>query len=108
MIDSGADRSILPAEIAEMLGAPWQALQSGEGHSRGAGGSFETRVLDATLKWRGWLICESVVVAQPGSLPWALLGRSDFFQRFDVRFNWHHNPPWVQVDPVPPRSQTKR
>jgi hypothetical protein len=33
-------------------------------------------------------------------MPWALLGRNDFFTKYVVHFAWHRSPPDFNLDPV--------
>ena len=98
-IDSGADSTIVPIEFLTACKVDYKGL-SGIASGAGAGGSFETRLLPATVKFREWVICDEIKVAAPGTLPVALLGRSDFFAKFNVRFRWDMSPPVVDVDPL--------
>lgn len=107
VIDSGADVTIVPFEVFVGAGLEWTKLPAGS-QGLGAGGVFERRPLQAEIRYRDWLICDSVEVAQPGALPFALLGRQDFFQKFIVRFAWHKSPPEVIIDPVVLTAKRKR
>ena len=98
IVDSGADRTIIPAEIVELAGIVFTDLPLTSEQGIGAGGGFETRTCKGKVKWRSWLICSEFLVAD--HLPFALLGREDFFKRFNVRFGWHRDPPTVDIDPV--------
>lgn len=100
LIDSGADKTIIPYEILEAAGIPFDALSLTQDPGLGAGGQFEVRTCPGTLYWRKWEIASSVSVAEKGMLPFALLGRADFFEKFVVRFRWHSNPPTIDVDPI--------
>lgn len=100
VVDSGADRTILPGEIVEAFGVGFSSLPLSGENSLGAGGAFETRTGSGEVRWREYVICEEFLVAAPGTLPFALLGREDFFKRFQVRFSWHHKPPSFQIDSV--------
>lgn len=103
LIDSGADCTVIPGEILEATAHTFDSLPPHPGTSVGAGGKFETRICQGgTVKWRKWTICDEFQVAAPGTLPWALLGRQDFFRLFVVRFQWHRNPPFTDIDPVTP------
>jgi hypothetical protein len=57
--------------------------------------------------WRTWTL-EDFDVAEPGCLPFALLGRNDFFRSFTVSFHWFEDPPWLQLDPGGKRPGAKR
>lgn len=104
LVDSGADFTVLSAEVCTALGIRFERLPKMPRESRGAGGQFEVRVLQgARLRYRGVTFCERVLVAAPGSIPWPLLGRDDFMAKFPVKFHWHKNPPWIQVD-IPGQS----
>jgi hypothetical protein len=98
MIDSGADCTIIPFEQIKACGVEWDKLPDAGGGT-GAGGKFETRILMATVKYREWVVSDRLKVAEPGSLPLMLLGRQDFFRKFNVRFRWDMVPPVVDVDP---------
>lgn len=100
VIDSGADSTIVPFEMLKDCGVDFAALPGGDA-GVGAGGKFETRLLAARVKYRDWIVCEEVKVAQPGAgLPVVLLGRADFFAKFNVRFRWAMTPPVVDIDPL--------
>lgn len=99
IIDSGADSSVLPFEAVLGAGIAWDDLDKG-GLSMGAGGTFERRLLGASIYYRTWKVCDRVEVAEPGRLGTILLGRNDFFKAFVVRFAWHKSPPEVYVDPI--------
>lgn len=99
--DSGADRTIVPAEYIEVLGIEFAKLSQTERQNQGAGGLFDARPCSGRLRWRQWEFCSEFLVAEPGCLPLGLLGRADFFKRFVVRFMWHKVPPTFDVDPVP-------
>lgn len=107
VIDSGADVTLIPFEVFVGAGLDWAKLPKGS-EGLGAGGTFERRPLVAEVRYREWLICDHVDVAQPGALPFALLGREDFFKRFVVRFAWNKEPPEVIVDPVVETPKKKR
>lgn len=97
MLDSGADTTLIPAEVMEALGVAWSTIPAAGQVGGGAGGQFETRVALGFVEWDGMRICNSLLVAAPGSLPGPLLGRADFFTKCSVRFNWHRVPPDFDV-----------
>lgn len=100
ILDSGADRTIVPLEYVEPAGVVFANLPPPTGISIGAGGKFEARVCRGKIAFRGIPVCDEFLVASGGCLPMALLGRSDFMVKFSVRFNWHRKPPTVDIDPV--------
>lgn len=104
LVDSGADLTIVPGQVLEAIGVPWTSLKKA-GDSVGAGGGFETRIAKGAVLWEGSRIREQLLVAQPGALPWPLIGRDDFFKKHVVRFSWHRQPPTIDIDPV---ASTKR
>ena len=53
---------------------------------------------DLTLMWRKTTIATRVHVGPTGNIHPVLLGRSDFFTLFVVRFNWHRDPPVFDLD----------
>jgi hypothetical protein len=99
VIDSGADSTIVPFEFLQACGLDWNAIGVGS-PSQSAGGTFESKVLKARVKYREWVVSEEIKVAEPGRLPVALLGRDDFFAKFIVKFRWDKTPPIVDVDPL--------
>lgn len=99
LVDSGADMTILPAELVEAFKVPWSSIPGG-GPGQGVGGGFEIRTLSGDLSYHGVTFATSFAVAEPGHLPRPLLGRGDFFQRFVLRFNWHKATPEFHADPV--------
>jgi hypothetical protein len=102
IVDSGADVSLVPAELLETLGISFKDLREvlrGEGYR----GSFEARQSDARLSWRGVTISESTMVVEPHTIPCVLLGRGDFFKRFVVTFDWSAKPPRMRVAPADSR-----
>lgn len=102
LVDSGADRTIVPAELMEALGVPWASLSASSVTGLGAGGKFETRSCQGEVFFREWKFCDELLVAPAGSLPAPLLGRSDFFKHFLVKFTWHRDPPIMDIDPISP------
>jgi hypothetical protein len=102
IIDSGADTTIVPIEFLVDCGVDYDKLPPPPpgSKSKGAGGAFESRELAARVKWREWIVTDVILVAGPKSLPAILLGRADFFGRFNIRFRWDAIPPYVDVDPV--------
>lgn len=108
MVDSGADRTIIPAEVLDahptVSFSDLSPLPTG---GVGAGGGFEIRECPGKITWRQWEICDGFQVAEPGKLKMALLGREDFFKRFIVRFVWDKNPPVLEINP-PGKSKKKK
>lgn len=97
LIDSGADMSIVPAEIASAAGVEFDTLPLGS-TSIGAGGEFEVRKALAKLSSDGEVFVDGqLMVTPPGTLPGPLLGRADFFKTFGVEFEWSKEPPRFHV-----------
>lgn len=94
VVDSGADTTSVPAEFLE--GTPIDVASLpivGEGS--GAGGKFPYRLCQTEIWWEKWKVCDRFLVldaGQMGDLPVVLLGREDFFKRFDVSFDWSRTP----------------
>jgi hypothetical protein len=108
LVDSGADMSIVPAESLATFGVDWNKLSSPIEESKGAGGKLRFRRFDAKLVWEGYSLSDHVALAEPKRLPGPLLGRNDFFVRFNVRFRWFKSPPELEIDPgvvVPSRKK---
>lgn len=101
LVDSGADMSLLPAELIEACGVGWDQLDVVKTPSRGVGGSLETRACNGSLSYKRWAFADGpLMVAEPGRVQMPLLGRGDFFAAFNVRFAWHRSPPTFDVDPA--------
>jgi hypothetical protein len=98
VVDSGADSILVPAEVALQLGIEYTEITDGIKAS-GAGGPFQCRRKPGlTVSFMGCSFTDLLVV-QPGALPVILLGRTDFFAAFDVRFEWYKTPPLFYLDP---------
>lgn len=102
----------MPRSIAEALGVNYDKLNEpvdSDGNvikGQGADGSFEIRVCRGKVRWRTTVICNEFWVANSG---YVLLGRDDFFKRFDVMFDWSTDSPYVDIEPagtMRARSQT--
>ncbi len=101
ILDSGADRVMVPFEFLQPAGVAFGALPLAPGKQLGAGGEFPARVCRAKISWKGTTICDEVyVIAQGSKLPFILLGRDDFFTKYSIRFNWQRTPPTVDIDPA--------
>jgi hypothetical protein len=107
IVDSGADNSLISAELVESVGAKWEKMTDPL-EQIGAGGPFETRLCGGQIYYAGVLICNGLRVAEPGKMPaginFLLLGRGDFFSKFVASFHWDESPPWFEVDLAPPKK----
>ena len=74
VLDSGADRSLFPVSFVEALGVDVDKLP-------------EAKCAD-----RFWV--------GPDGTPWPLIGRDDFFARFDVHFYWSEAPPVFEIERI--------
>jgi hypothetical protein len=109
IVDSGADFSIVPAEILEGAGLKWSKLPEPVQESRGAGGAMKYRRFAGKLVWEGYTVSTLYAVAAPKGVPLPILGRDDFFRLFNVRFRWYKTPPEIEIDPgVPDKKPSKR
>ena len=98
LIDSGADRTVMPAELVSDI-LPFDDLMP-VGRAGGLG-SVEIRLAEAELSFGGLRFTDFVLVAAPGtSLRYPVLGRGDFFRRFAVCFHWSHSPPTFSIEPA--------
>lgn len=98
LVDSGADLSLIPAELLEDL-MPFESLARA-GQAAGVG-IAEMRSADLTLTFGGTVFATRVLVVAPGTdLPFAVLGRDDFFRHFDVGFRWSQTPPTFSIEPA--------
>lgn len=94
VVDSGADMTSVPAEFLEGTSVDYTTLPV-VGQGSGAGGTFPFRLCQREIWWEKWKVCDQFIVLNPGQmgdLPTVLLGRADFFTRFDVRFEWSRKP----------------
>ncbi len=89
---------MLPAEFLGAVGLDFATLPKA-GPNVGAGGTAPA-LCKGTLTYEGIVICDEFMIAEAGALPFAILGREDFFKKFVLRFNWHKTPPEFHVDPV--------
>lgn len=99
LMDSGADRTIFPAEALVGAGVVFDQLKP-DGVGIGAGGTFETRLCEGSVYFRDWCFATEFQVAEAGHLQQVLLGRADFFRTFVVRFMWQKAPPEIDIDPI--------
>lgn len=99
VVDSGADSTMIPAEVVAALGVEWNKLPVG-GSAGGAGGAFAMRPAAVTIKYGHWKFSGPIMIAEPKRLPVVLLGRNDFFQNFVARFHWFKAPPEFHLDPA--------
>lgn len=100
LVDSGADTTIVPADLLpdpQDWGTlpPFPGLAGG---GTGAGGGFDIRCfVGCSVEWRGIVFATDIAVAEPGKSVPILLGRNDFFRTFAVQFQWHKKPPIFHV-----------
>lgn len=99
IVDSGADTTIVPAEVAAAVGVEWAKLAPGT-KGLGVGGTCEMRLVDMAIKYKDWKYSGMVTIAEPKHLPVVLLGRTDFFRYFVARFHWFKDPPEFHLDPA--------
>jgi hypothetical protein len=98
LVDSGADRTMVPASWVEACGVPYASLGQTM-HGSGAGGQYEYKMATGELTYGRKPFCTQFQVAA-ANLPGPVLGRNDFFKKYVVRFAWHRNPPDFNVDPA--------
>jgi hypothetical protein len=100
LVDSGADRTMVPASWVEACGVLYGAFGEPQEGS-GAGGSFEYKLVSGEVTYLRKTFCTTIQVASPDcNLPGPVLGREDFFTKYVVRFAWHRSPPDFNVDPI--------
>ncbi|MGI8871353.1 MAG: hypothetical protein ACR2KI_01965 [Candidatus Limnocylindria bacterium] len=110
LIDSGADRTLVPFEVAVAFGIDATSLPVVSYHA-GEIGLAEQRVAAGSVTYRGVAVCpEQVLISAEGSLPfpWVILGREDFFRLFAVAFRWDATPPAFTVRPAARGRQPSR
>lgn len=99
IVDSGADKCLVPGDYVEATGITFASLPPlPPGIS--AGGQFPKSLCQGRISYLGRVICQEFEVAPPGLFDVILLGREEFFTKFVVRFQWHRNPPFFDIDPV--------
>ena len=105
VLDSGADRSLFPVSFVEALGVDVDKLpevKRKDGSPMpggGVGGEFEMKECRGKLRWRQWKFADRFWVGPDGT-PWPLIGRDDFFARFDVHFYWSEAPPVFEIERI--------
>lgn len=102
IIDTGADASMVSADLVEALGAKWDKLTEPR-LNIGAGGPFETRYCRGQIYYAGELITNGFRVAKEivhegHTLPLFLLGRTDFMKKFITVFHWEDDPAWIDME----------
>ncbi|MEM3727793.1 MAG: retropepsin-like aspartic protease [Candidatus Bathyarchaeia archaeon] len=93
LVDSGATRTLIPKEIAEIL--PSLKYEEQRAEVTGAGGVFlarVTRLKKLTLiknitPFAHFVEIEVLVPDHEGILPYVILGRDYVFRRFDITFH---------------------
>jgi hypothetical protein len=104
LIDSGADRTVVPGEFMAQFGISFASLGFSDPNPSsgvGAAGGGHTRYCDGTIRWGTTILASSFQVAPPSTRPPAVcLGRNDFFRNYVVRFSWHKDPPVFDLDPI--------
>ena len=98
MLDSGADESSIPANLLTVLGVKKSTLQPAGQMSGIANLPLPYFKAHVQMFWKNWKIADEIGVL-PAHTP-ILLGRNDFFARFVVTFDWSHNPPIMDINPV--------
>lgn len=99
IVDSGADKILVPGEFVEAAGVPFASLAPLSA-GLGAGGPFPKSLCQGQISYAGRVICTEFEVAPPGLFDVILLGREEFFTKFRVNFLWHRKPPVFDLDPV--------
>lgn len=84
--------------MVDLLGVPYDSLPSLPSKMTGIGGDVEACMGTGRIRWEGRTICDHFVVMR--DLPILLLGRAEFFTKYDVRFVWSGAPPYFDVEPV--------
>jgi hypothetical protein len=118
VVDSGADRTLFPAEIAELLGLSEEngGLVQDEHGGRGVGGVefptwFSTREIigqvmqiaeeDELIPWGPSFGMDPAFTGlsdgDDGPDGTFLLGRNDFFQAFAITFGWEEDGPAFEL-----------
>jgi hypothetical protein len=106
IVDSGADRTVVPRIVVEALGVDFASLEQPQHPDGtpisgfGASGDFELKVCLGKVRWKTSTVCKEFWVADMGTKAIVLLGRDDFFRKYDVSFNWAVDPPYMDIEPV--------
>lgn len=91
LVDTGATRTLIPLELAEILSLRYE---EGEAETVGAGGTFLCRIaklrklmlLKNVTPFATFTDVEILVPAREGILPHVILGREYVFHKFDITF----------------------
>jgi hypothetical protein len=100
LVDSGADVTIIPAELLPPSIRYEDLTDPSEG--KGVGCEFEFRMCEIEVWFQKWKFASEIAVIEPNKMPepGALLGRLDFMKRFAVMFDWSKDPGMVDVRPI--------
>jgi predicted aspartyl protease len=105
LLDSGADVSIIPLDVAELLNLN---LNTKVEKSRGIGGEVEVKTTKMDIKIQKghegfrYTIPVQVVLNETKGIP-VLLGRAGFFEHFRITFDQHN-----QIISLKPAVENKR
>lgn len=100
LVDSGADRSAIPAELLEGSGITFDDLPVSDQKGHGLGGSVEVRTVQGQLLYEDVPFVDGAIeVIAPEALPGPVLGRADFMSVFRVAFDWRKDPPRMHIRP---------
>jgi hypothetical protein len=98
LVDSGADQTIIPTQLAEaMTGQSFKELDGEEIVMEGVCGKVPAKVIPATATYGSRTFATRVMV---GPTPRVLVGREDFMAAFNARFYWGRKPPVFYVEPA--------
>ena len=102
IVDSGADSTVVNIALLEAYGVDFASLPPLK-PSKGMGpGMIANGRLDARARYKGTVFAESIRVTGAGGAEVALLGRGDFFRRFDVYFEWRGSLPTFYLEAKEP------
>jgi hypothetical protein len=100
IVDTGADLTVMPAELLEALGTSWEELASNAGTSmtaQGVSGKFDLLDSGARIRSFGREVTRHAMVAAPGGLHVIVLGRGDFLRQFKVTLDWTKTHPRFEL-----------
>lgn len=102
LIDTGADRTIFPADIAEHLQMPLSGPNSGEVKAA-IGGSSKYWIREVTLEFRRYpesLKWQTEICFVDRPMQYALLGSKSFFEFFDLSYSYSSGT--IDITPASP------
>jgi predicted aspartyl protease len=103
LVDSGADITTIPFSVLEGYNIAWDDLRP-HTNTGTAGGTVEQRLFDGSVAYRTREFCDHFAVLRELGMP--VVGQTDFYKEFSVKFDgWGNHPPTFTIDHFPSRPR---